>query len=113
MMKKLKNKNLVEAAIRKAASENKIRIKELSVMPDHVHMMVSLPHGMTDSKALMLLKGKSAYLIFRNNEKFRLRYPQGHFWAAGGFASTVGYADVETTSSYIQNQESHHNVAFT
>ncbi|MFQ5474734.1 MAG: hypothetical protein ACE5DM_02760 [Candidatus Nanoarchaeia archaeon] len=25
-------------------------------MPEHVHMMVTLPHNVTDSKALMLLK---------------------------------------------------------
>jgi putative transposase len=112
MMGKLENKNLVEAAIRKAASEHLIRIHELSVMPDHVHVLVSLPHGITDSKALQLLKGRSAFIIFRNKEKFRLRYPKGHFWAVGGFASTVGYTDINTTTSYIQNQEHHHEVAY-
>jgi len=112
MMRKLENKNLVEAAIRRAASEYKINIREIEVMPDHVHLLVSLPHNITDSKALGLLKGRSAYLIFRNKEKIRLRYPQGHFWAAGGFASTVGYTDVATTLRYIQNQESHHQAVF-
>ena len=60
MMRKLENKNLVDAAIRKAAKEHKIIIHELSVMPDHIHLLVSLPNGMTDSKALNLLKGGSA-----------------------------------------------------
>lgn len=108
MMKRLEIKNLVEAAIRKSAHEHLIRIHLISVMPEHVHLLVSLPHGMTDSKALQLLKGRSAYLIFRNREHVRLRYPQGHFWAAGGCAVTVGYNDLNTTSNYIQNQEEHH-----
>ena len=113
MMMKLENKKLVEAAIRKAAFEHHIVIREIAVMPEHVHMLVTLPNGMTDSKALGLLKGRSAYLIFRNKEKMRLRYPKGHFWSAGNFATTVGYSDLDSCTTYIRKQETHHNVAFT
>ncbi|MFH1591236.1 MAG: IS200/IS605 family transposase, partial [archaeon] len=84
MMRKPENKSLVAAAIRKAAFEHGIKVLVLSVMPDHVHCMVQLPRGMTDIRAFMLLKGRSAYLIFRNKEKIRLRYPRGHFWSPGG-----------------------------
>ena len=111
MMGKLKNKKLVEAAIRKAAFEHKIRIHTISVLPDHVHLLATFPNVMTDSKALQLLKGRSAYLIFRSNEKFRFRYYQGHFWAAGGCAVTVGYNDITATANYIKNQEKHHEVS--
>ena len=50
MMRKLSNRNMVTASIRKAAKEHKIKIIELEVMPEHVHMSCSLPNGMTDSK---------------------------------------------------------------
>ena len=113
MMQKLENKNLVAATIRKAAYENGIIIHYLAVMPDHVHVLVTLPHGMTDSKAFNLLKGRSSYIIFRVKEKFRLRYPKGHFWSPGGFASTVGYNDLNSMIAYIENQEAHHQVVFT
>jgi putative transposase len=93
MMRKFEHKNLAEAAIRKSAYENNITIHTISVMPDHVHILVTLPRGMNESKALQFLKGRSAYLIFKNHERFRLRYPQGHFWSAGGCAITVGYND--------------------
>ena len=112
MMRKLENKKLVEAAIRKAAFEHRIRIHFISVMPDHVHLLATLPHRMTDSRAFQLLKGRSAYLIFKHKEKFRLRYPQGHFWAGGGCAVTVGYNDLDTAANYIKNQEQHHEVTF-
>ena len=113
MMRKLENKNLVVAAIRKAAHEHGIIIHYLAVMPDHVHTLATLPHGMTDSEAFQILKGRSAYIIFRVKEKFRLRYPQGHFWSPGGFAVTVGYNDLTSMISYIENQEKHHQVVFT
>lgn len=113
MMQKLGNKNLVAAAIRKAAHEHGIVIHYLAVMPDHVHTLATLPHGMTDSKAFNLLKGRSSYIIFRVKEKFRLRYPNGHFWSPGGFATTVGYNDLNSMIAYIENQQQHHNVVFT
>src|SRR3989339_1220971 len=99
------------AAIRKAATEHSIEIHYLAVMPDHVHALATLPHGMTDSYAFQILKGRSSYIIFRVKEKFRLRYPKGHFWSPGGFAVTVGYNDLNSMIAYIEGQEQHHGVA--
>ena len=111
MFGKFKQKNLVAACIRKVAHNHGLKIHTLTVMLDHVHMLVTLPHGMTDSKALMLLKGGSAYLFFNHHEKSRLRLPQGHLWSAGGCAVTVGYNEFSTVEKYIQNQETHHAIA--
>ncbi len=108
MMKKSGNKNLVEAAIRKAASENNIKIHVLNVQADHIHLLVTFPRGMVDSDAFQILKGRSAYLIFRNKEKTRLRYPRGHFWSSGGCSVSVGISDYSKTARYIVEQDVHH-----
>ena len=108
MFRKFKQRNLIEACIRKVASTHKIKIHILKIMSDHVHMMVTLPHNLTDSKALMLLKGSSAFRFFRNHEKSRLRLPRGHLWSVGGCAVTVGYNEYSTVENYINNQEKHH-----
>ena len=110
MMQRLDLKNLVQAAIRKVAREFNIQIHILKVLPDHIHMVATLPNGMTDSKACGLLKGKSAYLIFRHRVHVRLRYPKGHFWAPSSFATTVGYNDLDSITTYIENQEKHHGL---
>lgn len=60
---KLEYKNLCEACIRKIAIAHVIEIRVINVMPDHVHVLVTLPKGMTPEKALQLLKGGSAQLI--------------------------------------------------
>lgn len=70
MMQKYENKNIVAAAIRKEASEHGVQVHYLKVLPEHIHTLVTLPHGMDDSKAFNLLKGRSAYIIFRVKEKF-------------------------------------------
>ena len=110
MMQRLELKNLVQAAIRKTAHEHRIELHILKVLPDHVHMVVTLPNEMTDSKACGLLKGRSAYLIFKNREHIRLRYPKGHFWAPSYCATTVGYNDLDAITKYIENQETHHGL---
>ena len=113
MFRKFKYKNLVVACVRKVAYEHGIKIIEISVMPDHLHIIVKLPLTMTPSRALQLLKGRSAYIFFRVHPKARLRYPLGHLWSRGKFATSIGYSDISTTTSYIQNQEEHHGATFT
>ena len=112
-MQRLEIKNLVTATIRKAATEHGITFRVLAVLPEHVHALATLPNGMTDSRALALLKGRSSYLIFRNREHVRLRYPKGHFWAPSSYSATVGVNDLAACEAYIRNQEAHHNVTFT
>ena len=68
---------------------------------------------MNDSDAFRLLKGRSAFILFRVKDHFRLRYPKGHFWSPGGFAVTVGYNDLNSMIDYIKGQAEHHGVAFT
>jgi len=110
MFAKFKYKNLCEASIRKAATKHGIKIHIINVMPDHLHILVTLPRGMSDEKALQILKGGSAYSFFKNHPKARLRYPQGHLWSRGGSAVTVGYNQLSETILYILNQAKHHGL---
>jgi putative transposase len=111
MFTKVKYKNLCEACVRKVAHNHGIKIHVLSIMPDHVHILVTLPKGMLDEKAMQLLKGGSSYIFFHNHPKARLRYPQGHLWGRGGCAVTVGYNQFSDTERYILNQAKHHAIA--
>jgi len=111
MFGKDKQKLLAEDAIRNVAGRHRIQIHTLTVMPEHVHMLVTLPRGMSDSKALMLLKGGSAFIFFRDHPNSRLRLPKGHLWSAGGCAITVGYNEFTTVENYIKNQAQHHALA--
>ena len=82
-----------------------------SLMPNHLHLIATLPKGMTNEKAFQLLKGCSAYTFFKNHTKARLRYPQGHLWSRGGTAVTVGYNQISDTVKYILEQAKHHGIA--
>ena len=111
MFGKDKQKVIVEDAIKNVAGRHGIQIHTLTVMPEHVHMLVTLPRGMSDSKVLMLLKGGSEFIFFRDHPNSRLRLPKGHLWSAGGCAITVGYNEFTTVENYIKNQVQHHALA--
>jgi putative transposase len=104
MFIKEENKKLCEEILGEVAMRHKIKIEELSVMPDHVHMVAEIPPTMSVSQALHLLKGASARELFKQKPNFRRRYPKDHFWSPGKFYRTVGDADTETVMQYVRDQ---------
>ena len=91
-------------AIEAAAERHCIKILQLSVMPDHIHAVVSLKPSMSVSKALMLLKGCSARSIFLQHPNFRKRYPKGHFWSRGSYSRSIGDTDIPTVLRYVKEE---------
>ncbi|MDI6902711.1 MAG: IS200/IS605 family transposase [Methanocellales archaeon] len=104
MFRREENKKLCEETLRKVAERHNISISELSVMPDHIHVIVEIPTTMSISKAFNLLKGASAYELFRRKPDYRLRYPKGHLWSPGKFYRSIGDTDLETTTNYVRGQ---------
>src|SRR3989339_629706 len=74
----------------------------------NIDISVECPPSMSQSKAMQLLKGNLSYQLFRANEHFRLRYPQGHFFSPGGLANSTGYNTVEVVDNYVKNQTNIH-----
>ena len=105
MFKNLYLNNICVIAIREAAKRHNIEILEIEVDVNHVHVVCSIPMTMTPTKALHLLKGFSAKLLFALVPNFRKRYRNGHFWSPGKFAASVGYITLENAKRYL---ESHH-----
>jgi len=111
MFKQDKYKNLCEEILRKTAQMHKITIRELFVMPEHIHISVETPPSISQSKTLQLLKGNLSYQLFRQQPKFRLRYPRGHFFSPGAYAGSIGYSTVEIVDNYIKNQMDVHQTS--
>ena len=97
--------DLVEHDIRVLSEWREVRVWELSVQPDHVHLVCSIPPKVSVSKFLGLLKGKLAIKLFKSYPKLRRKpYWGNHFWARGYFVSTVG-VDEELIRRYVRHQE--------
>ena len=79
-----------------------VEVIEGHVMPDHVHMCLSIPAKHSVAFLIGFLKGKSAVRIHRQLGEKRVHGL--HFWATGYCVSTVGW-DEQAVRQYIQDQE--------
>ena len=86
------------------ARQKESLIGEGHLMPDHVHMMISIPPKYAVSQVVGFIKGKSAIHIARLYAGRKQNYVGQHFWARGYFASTVG-RDEQVIRNYIRHQE--------
>ena len=89
---------------RKLAEQKECRIEEGHLMPDHVHMMISIPPKYAVAQVIGFIKGKSAIHLARTYGENRRNFVGQSFWARGYFVSTVG-RDEEVIRNYIRNQE--------
>jgi len=89
---------------RELARQRESKIEEGHLMPDHVHMMISIPPKYSVSQVVGYLKGKSAIHLARTYGERRRNFVGQHFWARGYFVSTVG-RDEELIRQYIRHQE--------
>ena len=89
---------------RKPAMQKESRIEEGHLMPDHVHMMISIPPKYAVSQVVGFIKGKSAIHLARVYGERKRSFVGQHFWARGYFVSTVGRDEV-VIREYIKKQE--------
>ena len=86
------------------ARQRECVIHEGRLLPDHVHMLISIPPKYSVSQVVGFIKGKSAIVIARTYLGRKRNFAGQHFWARGYFVSTVG-RDEAVIRSYIQRQE--------
>jgi putative transposase len=86
------------------AAQKESRIEEGHLMPDHVHMMISIPPKHALSQVVGYIKGKSAIHLARVYGERKRNFVGQHFWARGYFVSTVG-RDEAVIREYIRHQE--------
>ena len=72
--------------MRRAATRHKIKLLELSVMPEHVHCVAEIRRSMSISRAEALLKGYSSKELFDLFPTLKQRYWNGALWSAGRFS---------------------------
>ncbi|NBU72919.1 MAG: IS200/IS605 family transposase [Bacteroidetes bacterium] len=89
---------------RAVAGERESEIIEGHLMPDHVHMMISVPPKYSVAQVIGYMKGKSAIHIARVYAGRRKNFVGQNFWARGYWVSTVG-KDEAAVRRYIQEQE--------
>jgi putative transposase len=89
---------------RSLTEQRESEVQEGHLMPDHVHMLLSIPPKYSVAQVVGYIKGKSAIHIARSYMNAKRNFVGHHFWARGYFVSTVG-RDETVIREYIRNQE--------
>ena len=85
------------------ARENEMKALEIGGMPDHVHMLLSLPSTLPVAKAMQLIKGGSSKWVHESFQEHRL-----FGWQVKYGAFSVSVSQLDRTIQYIRSQAQHH-----
>ena len=99
-----KIRHRVGEILRQLCRQKEIDLEEGNAMPDHIHMVLSVPPKYSVAMAIGFLKGKSAVRIHRQELKTRGTLFGRTFWARGYCVSTVGL-DENQIRQYVRDQE--------
>lgn len=99
-------KESIGKILRQLCSYKGVEIIEGHLMPDHIHMLVSIPPKYSVSQFMGYLKGKSSLMIFDKHANLKYKFGNRHFWSEGYHVSTVGLNEA-TIRKYIAEQEAH------
>ena len=80
-----------------------VEILEGHLMPDHVHLLLSIPPKMSVSSFMGYLKGKSALMMFDKHANLKYKYGNRQFWCKGYYVDTVG-RNKKAIQEYIKKQ---------
>ncbi len=90
--------------LRDLCRQKGVELEEGKLMPDHIHMLLSVPPKYSFAMTMGYLKGKSAVRIHRELLKTKGTLFGRTFWARGYCVSTVGL-DEQQIRQYIKEQE--------
>ena len=99
-----KYRESIRDILKSLCSYKGIEILEGHLMPDHVHLLLSIPPKYSVSSIMGYLNGKSSLMIFERHANLKYQFGNRHFWSIGYYVSTVGLNEA-TIRKYIQDQE--------
>ncbi len=103
-------KDNIEESLRRILAEvckkYQYEIIELEVMPDHIHVFISVKPTMSPTDIVRTLKSITAVQLFKEFPTLKKFYSRcGSLWSKGYFVSTIGKVSTETIQKYIQEQK--------
>ena len=90
----------IEQIIRQLCDYKDVEIIEWYLMPDYVHMLISIPPKIDVSSFMGDLKGKSVLMIFDRHVNLKYKFGNIHFGIEGFYVSVVGINELIIKNIY-------------
>jgi len=94
----------LKTLIEEAAEVNQWEIVELSVMKDHVHILIQVGAEKSVSSVVQMLKGGTSRVLRKEFPELKEFLWGDSLWADGYFAESVGVLDEQMIERYIREQ---------
>jgi len=88
--------------LRQLARQRRAEVRELEVLPDHVHLLVGINPQYGIHRLVKHLKGWSSHVLRGKYATLRSRLPT--LWTNSYFVATVGGAMLAIVKQYIEQQ---------
>ena len=93
----------LQEIIRTLCKYKGVEILEGNMMPDHVHLLLSIPPKTSVSSFMGYLKGKSTTMLYEQFGELKYKYRNREFWCKGYYVDTVGKNE-SRIAEYIKHQ---------
>ena len=95
----------LEELFRECAEINQFDVMELSIQPDHIHILLSAKPRYSPSDIMQLIKGGSSKIIRKEFPELQEFLWGDSFWADKYFVSTHSVVSEEVIRNYIKKQD--------
>ena len=98
-------REVLTGMIRKVASDYDMKVEEIEVPEDHVHMVIKAEPKMSPSEIMRTIKSISAREFFKKYPEVKEKYFWGgSLWTNSYFVETVGNSDEKRVREYVRRQ---------
>ena len=87
--------------VREICKGEDVHILRGHVSKDHVHLLVSKPPPLSESKLVQRIKGKTSYKMMSEFKTLQQQFWGRHLWARGYFVASSGNVTDEVILEYI------------
>lgn len=97
----------MEMILQRITELNKIIIKRMEVMSDHIHLLIRFKPKYAPTNIVKSFKGGSARMFFsRDTQKLSYKnFGGGNLWSPRYYMSTLGNMSKDVVERYIENQK--------
>jgi putative transposase len=95
----------VRTTIQAVAQARRWEVKEMQILPDHIHLFLSAPPTESPTGIVKVLKDITGQTLFANHPELREMFRHGHIWSPSYYVGTVGHVSEETVARYVRDQK--------
>ena len=98
-------REVLKGIIQKAAYDYDMKVEEIEIPDDHVHMVIKAEPKMSPSEIMRVIKSISARGFFKKYPEVKEKYFWGgSLWTNSYFVETVGNSDEKRVREYVRKQ---------